>query len=54
MKVLTRFATDPSLRIRVRFEVAPGAGIAPNQVEEIKLALRDLGLTEKLEEEKGS
>ncbi len=50
MKVLTRFATDPSLRIRVRFEVAPDMGVAPNQVEEIKLALRDLGLTERLEE----
>lgn len=54
MKVLTRFATDPSLRIRVRFEVAPDAGVAPNQVEEIKLALRELGLLEQLEEEQST
>jgi len=28
MRVLTRFATDPSLRIRVQFDVAPESGIA--------------------------
>ncbi|MDI6869692.1 MAG: DUF499 domain-containing protein [Coprothermobacterota bacterium] len=44
MKVLTHFATDPSLRINIRFEVAPEAGIADMQVEEIKLALQELGL----------
>ncbi len=44
MKVLTHFATDPSLRLRVRFEVAPEGGIPPNRVEEIQAALRELGL----------
>jgi len=44
MKVLTRFATDPSLRLRVYFEVTPEMGIAPNQIEEIEAALRELGL----------
>lgn len=44
MKVLTHFARDPSLRLRVRFEVAPEAGIAQAQVEEIQAALREMGL----------
>ncbi len=45
MKVLTRFATDPSLRLRIRFDVAPEAGISQTHVEEIAAALRDLGLS---------
>ncbi len=44
MKVLTRFATDHSLRIRIRFEVVPEAGITQTQLEEITTALRELGL----------
>ncbi|GBD10354.1 hypothetical protein HRbin22_02626 [Candidatus Thermoflexus japonica] len=44
MKVLTHFATDPSLRLRVRFEVAPEGGLPPNRLEEIQAALRELGL----------
>ncbi|WP_156896746.1 hypothetical protein [Desulfovirgula thermocuniculi] len=44
MKVLSRFATDPSLRLRVRFEVAPEAGITRTQLEEIEAALQELGL----------
>lgn len=44
MKVLTRFATDASLRLRIRFEVAPEVGLTQTQVEEIKAALQELGL----------
>ena len=44
MKVLTHFATDPNLHLRVSFEVAPEGGIPPNRVEEIKAALQELGL----------
>ena len=44
MKVLTRFATDPSLRLRVRLEVAPEIGIPPAQLDEIRVALKELGL----------
>lgn len=43
-KVLTHFATDPSLRLRVRFEVMPEEGITPNRLEEIKAVLQELGL----------
>jgi hypothetical protein len=44
MKVLTNFATDPSLRIRVRLEVAPEEGISRSRLEDIEAALRELGL----------
>lgn len=44
LKVLSRFATEPSLRIRVRFEVAPEAGMTRTQEEETRGALRELGL----------
>jgi hypothetical protein len=44
MKVLTRFATDPSLRLIIRFEVTPATGISQNELEEIKASLRDLDL----------
>jgi len=44
MKVLTNFATDPSLRVRVRFEVAPEEGISRSRLEDIEAALRELGL----------
>lgn len=54
MKVLTRFATDPSLRLRVRFEVAPEEGITQTQLEEINTALQELGLVvEALKVEEG-
>ena len=43
-KVLTRFALDPSLRIRIRFEVTPPDGVTQQQAEETKMALRELGL----------
>jgi hypothetical protein len=50
MKVLTHFATDASLRLRVSFEVAPEAGITQTRLEEIKAALQELRLAvEKLE-----
>jgi hypothetical protein len=44
MRVLTRFATDPSLRLTVRFEVTPETGISQHELEEIKMSLRELGL----------
>jgi hypothetical protein len=45
MKVLTPFATDPSLRLHLRFEVAPESGITQQQLEDIKRALEELGLS---------
>ncbi len=43
---------DESLRIRIRVEVKPQAGIAAHKLEEAKAALRELGLDEKLTEAK--
>jgi hypothetical protein len=44
MKVLTHFAKDPSLRLHVRFEVEPEAGVSQSRLEDIKIALQELGL----------
>lgn len=48
-RVLTRFGMDPSLGITVSFDVAPETGITQQQVEETKMALRDLGLSDAVE-----
>lgn len=44
MKVLTRFATDPSLRLRVQFEVSPDIQVSQAHLNEIEIALKELGL----------
>jgi hypothetical protein len=44
MKVLTHFARDPSLRLHVRFEVEPETGVSQSRLEDIKIALQELGL----------
>lgn len=44
MKVLTHFATDPSLHIGLRLTVAPASGISRTKLEEVRSALRELGL----------
>jgi hypothetical protein len=44
IKVLTHFATDPSLRLDVGFEVELEASLVENRLEELKAALRELGL----------
>lgn len=46
VRVLTRFATDPSLRIRIQFDVAPFGGITQQRLEETRIALRELGLND--------
>jgi len=43
-RVLARFATQPDLKLRVRFEVAEG--VSPQKVDETRVALRELGLDE--------
>ena len=44
MKILSRFATDPNLRLMVRFDLSSEAGISQHEVEEVEIALRELGL----------
>ena len=49
MKVLARFATDPSLKLTVTVDVEPTGGLSPQRVEEVKAALRELGLGDDVE-----
>lgn len=44
MKVLTHFATERSLKLTVELSVEPECGVEDQKVEEIKSALRELGL----------
>jgi Protein of unknown function (DUF499) len=43
-KVLSKFATQAGLRVRLNVEIAPQGGVLPQKVDEIKVALRELGL----------
>jgi hypothetical protein len=44
MKVLTRFANDPTLRLTLKVEVAPTGAGAEQKVQEAEAAIKDLGL----------
>ena len=48
-KVFSRFASNPGLRIKVAFEVITETSQANAKSEELKTALRDLGLSEYIE-----
>ncbi|MER8395423.1 DUF499 domain-containing protein [Mesorhizobium sp. M1340] len=50
-KVLSKFAASTGLKITLRVEVAPAEGISPQKVDETRVALRDLGLKDSLEDE---
>ena len=45
-KVLTRFVTEPGLKLQVSFEAPTEEAAAQNTLDQIKSALRDLGLGE--------
>lgn len=47
-KVLSKFATQAGLRIGLNVEIAPQGGVSPQKVDEIKVALRELGLPDNL------
>lgn len=53
-KVLSRFATGGGLRLTVTVDVDPPGGLTTSKVEETKVALRELGLSEDLETKQGS
>lgn len=48
-KVLAKFVNSGGLTIRVGVDVSPEGGISPQQVEEMKAVLRELGLNCKVE-----
>ena len=50
-KVLSKFATQPGLTIGLNVEIAPQGGVSPQKVDEIRVALRELGLSDDLETE---
>jgi len=43
-KVLSKFATQAGLKIGLNVEIAPDGGVSNQKVDEIKVALRELGL----------
>jgi hypothetical protein len=50
-KVLAKFATQPGLKIGLNIEIAPQGGISAQSLDEIKLALRELGLQDDAQSE---
>jgi len=48
-KVLSRFAAGTGLKLTLKVEVSSEAGIATQKVEETKVALRELGLSDDIE-----
>ena len=50
-KVLSRFATLPGLKLTLRVEVAPLDGISTQAAEDMRVALRELNLDDRVETE---
>ncbi len=50
-KVLSKFAATAGLKLTLRVEVAPPEGVSPQKVDETKVALRELGLSDSLDVE---
>ncbi len=48
-KVLSRFVGGTGLKLKIEIEVKPEGGISQQKVEQTKIALRELGLDEKME-----
>jgi len=49
-KVLSKFSATAGLKLSLRVEVAPSGGVSPQKVDETKVALRELGLKDAMEE----
>jgi len=45
-KILAKFATQAGLRIGLNVEIAPPEGVSAQRADEIKVALRELGLND--------
>jgi hypothetical protein len=48
-KVLSKFAASKGLRLTVRFELDPDGPISQQKVEETRVALRELGLDDRVQ-----
>ena len=49
MKVLARFASSHNLDLRLTVKISDGQGISEQKAEEMRAALRELGLTDRIE-----
>ena len=47
-KVLSKFATQNGLKIELNVQIAPDGGVSNQKVDDIKVALRELGLSDEL------
>jgi hypothetical protein len=45
-KVLSKFATQTGLMLTLKVEITPEGGVSKQKVDEIKVALRELGLSD--------
>jgi hypothetical protein len=50
-KVLSRFAASKGLNLTLKVDIAPDGGISNQKIEEMKVALRELGLVDDVEVE---
>lgn len=48
-KVLAKYVTSGALSLKLEINVAPSAGLSPQQLEDVRAALRELGLNDRLE-----
>ena len=48
-RVLSKFATGSGLKLTVKVEVSPDGGVSTQKLEETRAALRELGLSDKLD-----
>jgi hypothetical protein len=49
--VLSKFVSGKGLKLTIKVEITPENGVTEQQIEETCLALRELGLDDKLENE---
>jgi hypothetical protein len=50
-KILTKYSSGKGLKITLQLEVSPENGISPQKIEETKMALRELGLSDDVKAE---
>ncbi len=50
-RVVSKFAAEKDLKLKITIEVSPESGISMQKIEETKVALRELGLNDDLNTE---
>ncbi len=50
-RVISKFASDKNLKLKVTIEVSPESGISKQSIEETTIALRELGLNDDINTE---